>query len=74
MGRIDDGAWRGVLVGSAVGFFGPFFSGKAGRIVVAVDVAHGGGFRGSRFVESWVGLHSLFLSVIPSEQRAWQAG
>ena len=35
VGRIDDGAWRGVLVGSAVGFFGPFFSGKAGRIVVA---------------------------------------
>jgi hypothetical protein len=31
VGRIDDGAWRGVLVGSAVGFFGPFFSGKAGR-------------------------------------------
>ena len=27
----------------------------------AVDVAHGGGFRGSRFVENWVGLHSLFL-------------
>jgi hypothetical protein len=35
---------------------------------VAVDVAHGGGFLGrSRFVESWVGFYSLFLSASPSE-------
>jgi hypothetical protein len=63
--RTDEGAWRGVQVGSAEGFFGPFSSGMAG--------CRGRGarrcFSGDSVCWEWVvSLLCLFLPATPNER------